>query len=105
MSYVVIAEFKVRPAAVDQFRELMTRHAHRSVTTEEGCFQFDVCQLRDDPSRFVLYERYANEAAYVQHRADPRHKQIIDQITPLVVPNGDSIFWNRMVAGQVSFVV
>lgn len=105
MSYVVIAEFKVQPATVDQFRELMTRHAHRSVTTEEGCFQFDVCQLRDDPSRFVLYERYANEAAYAQHRADPRHAQIIDQIKPLVVLNGDSIFWNRMVAGQVSFVV
>jgi len=105
MSYVVIAEFKVRPEAVDQFRELMTRHAHRSVTTEDGCFQFDVCQLRDDPGRFVLYERYANEAAYVQHRADPRHAQIITQITPLVIPNAGSIFWNRMVAGQVSFKV
>ncbi|MEK9720066.1 MAG: putative quinol monooxygenase [Quisquiliibacterium sp.] len=105
MSYVVIAEFKVQPGAVEQFRELMTRHAHRSVTTEDGCFQFDVCQVLDDPTRFVLYERYANEAAYLEHRADPRHPQIIDQITPLVVARQGNIFWNRTVAGQVSFKV
>ncbi|MFI2858092.1 putative quinol monooxygenase [Paenibacillus sp. JSM ZJ436] len=34
---------------------------------EEGCIQYDLHQSTDDPSVFVFYERWANEAALNAH--------------------------------------
>ena len=38
---------------------------------EPGCLRFDVCSVEGDEHRFVLYELYADAAAFAAHKAAP----------------------------------
>ena len=72
MSYVVLAEFRVKDAHVADFIARMGEHAALS-RAEPGCQLFEVAQNAADPALIVLYERYTDEAAYVAHRATPHY--------------------------------
>jgi (4S)-4-hydroxy-5-phosphonooxypentane-2,3-dione isomerase len=70
-NFVLIVEFELKPGSVASFLPLIAENARASVTQEPGCLQFDVVQLQDDPSRILLYEVYADAAAFDAHRAMP----------------------------------
>ena len=65
--FVVTVIFVIKPGDLDDFIPVMIRQAHNSLTREEGCLQFDVCQDRDQPERVFLYEVYSNRAAFDAH--------------------------------------
>ncbi|MFJ3905920.1 putative quinol monooxygenase [Streptomyces sp. NPDC090025] len=41
------------------------------VRAEDGCLQYDLHRVADDPDRFVLLERWASAAALAAHDAAP----------------------------------
>ncbi|MGP9022908.1 putative quinol monooxygenase [Streptomyces sp. BR1] len=41
------------------------------VRMEEGCLQYDLHQVADEPDRFVLIERWASPGALAAHDAAP----------------------------------
>ena len=51
----------------DAFLEAIAAQAAASLEREPGCLRFDVCSVTDDENRFVLYEVYADTAAYEAH--------------------------------------
>ena len=53
------------------FLELARTDASQSVAREPGCYQFDVTLDREQPNRVVLYEVYADEAAFDAHVQTP----------------------------------
>ena len=55
------------PEHRDRFLEAISAQAAASLEREPGCLRFDVCALADDETRFVLYEVYADQAAYEAH--------------------------------------
>ncbi|HXR85842.1 MAG TPA: antibiotic biosynthesis monooxygenase family protein, partial [Stellaceae bacterium] len=65
--FVLIAELQVKPETVEKFIPLIMANANTSVHTEKGCMQFDVTQQTDDPTKFSLYEIYADQAAFELH--------------------------------------
>jgi quinol monooxygenase YgiN len=69
--FVIIAEFEVKPDQLEQFLELARTDASQSVAREPGCHQFDVTLDREQPNRVVLYEVYADEAAFDAHVQTP----------------------------------
>ena len=69
--FVIIAEFEVDPDKIEQFLELARTDARHSVANEPGCHQFDVTLDREQPNRVVLYEVYADEAAFDAHLQTP----------------------------------
>lgn len=69
--FVVIAEFKVKPAHLDAFLALAADDATCSVAHEPGCSTFDVCVSPDDPGTVVFYEVYENRAAFDAHLETP----------------------------------
>jgi quinol monooxygenase YgiN len=69
--FVSIAEFEVKPDRLEQFLELARTDASQSVAKEPGCHQFDVTLDREQPNRVLLYEVYANEAAFAAHLETP----------------------------------
>jgi len=83
-SFVVIAEFEVRPEGLERFLELATADASQSVAKEPGCHQFDVTVDRA-ANRVVLYEVYDDEAAFDAHLQTPHLKTFRDGIEPLLV--------------------
>ncbi|HKI92230.1 MAG TPA: putative quinol monooxygenase [Gaiellaceae bacterium] len=69
LALVVLIE--VPPVSRDRFLAAIRAQAEASLAEEPGCLRFDVCAVEDDPARFVLYEVYADEAAFEAHGHTP----------------------------------
>jgi len=65
--HVTLVHVHVRPESVEAFVEA-TRRNHGSSTNEPGNRRFDVLQDPQDPTRFILYEAYVDEAAARAHK-------------------------------------
>ena len=64
---VTIVHVQVKPEHVSDFIEA-TRLNHEASVKEPGNLRFDVLQLADDPTRFVLYEAYASKDNAAAHK-------------------------------------
>ena len=68
MEFVVIARYKARAGAEGQV-EAALRNMLRPTRAEPGNLDYQVFRDPADRSLFVLFERYADEAAFDAHRA------------------------------------
>jgi quinol monooxygenase YgiN len=57
----------VRPECIEAF-EKITVYNHENTRREPGNVRFDVLHVNDDPTKFVLYEVFADEAAAKAHK-------------------------------------
>ncbi len=69
---VTLVHCHVKPEAVDAFIDACVSN-HEGSTREPGNVRFDVLQLEDDPTRFILYECYVDEAAARAHKDTPHY--------------------------------
>jgi quinol monooxygenase YgiN len=67
--YVVIVEFSIATAHVNDFRERVLQQARDSRALEADCHVFDVCIDPGRPQRVLLYEVYSDAAAFDSHLA------------------------------------
>ena len=58
---------KVKEGNTDGFIQASTEN-HQSSVQEPGNIRFDVLQVKDDPTRFILYEAYESEEAAQAHK-------------------------------------
>lgn len=65
--FVTLVYVHVKPEYLREFVEAI-RANHEGSIREPGCLRFDVLQSPDDPTRFVLYEAYRDEAASAAHK-------------------------------------
>jgi (4S)-4-hydroxy-5-phosphonooxypentane-2,3-dione isomerase len=86
--FVLIAELQVKPESVEQFIPLILANAHESVHSEPGCYQFDVTQQEDDPTKFALYEVYANAAAFEAHGKGAHVQEFFGKAKDMIVGRG-----------------
>ncbi len=82
--YVVSVEFRVDSEHVDGFREAMHRQAENSLDLEPGCRYFDVAEDPHDPTLFLLYELYQDEAAFRQHLDSEHFQNFSETVSPWV---------------------
>lgn len=81
---VVVAEYTVAVGNEDAVVDLLRRWAPMA-RAEEGCRAFVVHRAVDDPRRIMLYEQYADQAAFDFHTARPEFTEIVlGQIVPLL---------------------
>jgi autoinducer 2-degrading protein len=66
--FIVLVKVQVRTELLGEFTAAILNNAARSVERDPGCLRFDVLQQQDDPGRWVFYEVYENEQAWLQHR-------------------------------------
>ncbi len=64
---VTLVHVQVKPENVAEFIEACRRN-HEASIRESGNLRFDVLQSADDPTRFVLYEAYEDDAAAARHK-------------------------------------
>jgi quinol monooxygenase YgiN len=83
-AFVIVAEFEVKPEAIDAFLKAAIADASASVAKEPGCRQFDVTRSNERPNHILLYEVYDSEAAFDAHLKTPHLKAFRDQIDPWV---------------------
>ena len=65
--FVTLVHCHIKPEHVDAFTDAM-RANHEASSREPGNLRFDVLRLAEDPTRFLIYEWYVDEAAAMAHR-------------------------------------
>ncbi len=70
---VVLAEFIVPPKYMEAFLEVCRGDSSSSRSDEPGCLQFDVLTDPKEPDRVLLYEVYADRAAFDAHVRTPHY--------------------------------
>jgi len=70
--FVTLVHCHVKPEAVEAFIDACLAN-HEGSTRETGNVRFDLIQQADDPTRFILYEWYVDEAAALRHRETPHY--------------------------------
>jgi (4S)-4-hydroxy-5-phosphonooxypentane-2,3-dione isomerase len=65
--FALVVGIETPPESRDRFLEAIAEQAAASLEREPGCLRFDVCSVVEDENRFVLYEIYADAAAYEAH--------------------------------------
>jgi len=76
---VTIVHVQVKPEYIDGFIRITTRNHHLSVK-EPGNLRFDVLQMKDEPTRFALYEAYENETAAAAHKETSHYLEWRDAV-------------------------
>ena len=69
---VTLVHCHVKPQAVEAFIDACIAN-HEGSTREPGNVRFDVIQLEEDPTRFVLYEWYTDDDAARAHKETPHY--------------------------------
>lgn len=82
----LIVNLVVHPERLEQFLEAIKENAARSFNDEPGCRYFDVTQDRSDPTHFIFYELYDDEAAIKAHRNAPHFAKWREAASVCVVP-------------------
>jgi autoinducer 2-degrading protein len=70
--FVTIVHCHVKPEDADAFADACRTNCEAS-SREPGNLRFDLLRQADDPTRFVLYEWYADEAAAKAHKDTPHY--------------------------------
>ncbi len=77
--HVTLVHIKVKPEHVEAF-VATTRANHQASVRETGNLRFDVLQSAEDPTRFVLYEAYVDEAAARAHKETSHYTRWRDAV-------------------------
>jgi (4S)-4-hydroxy-5-phosphonooxypentane-2,3-dione isomerase len=72
--HTLFVTLDVHPDKLDDFIDAITANATASLRDEPGCLVFDVHRDIETPTRFYLYEIYADESAFrIAHRSAPHY--------------------------------
>jgi autoinducer 2-degrading protein len=77
--YVTIVAVHVKPERVADFIEAIRPNYEGSVK-EPGNIRFDILQSPDDPTRFVAYEAYVDEASARAHKETAHYQRWRDLV-------------------------
>jgi autoinducer 2-degrading protein len=81
--YVTLVNIHVKSEHLAEFIEV-TRANHEGSIREPGNLRFDVLQSSIDPTRFVLYEAYRDEASAKAHKETAHYAAWRDAATDLM---------------------
>ena len=76
-----VARFRIKPGLDRQFAETMVADAPR-VRANPANLQFEIYRSYDDPLDFLLYQVFADEAAWEAHRTSPETKVSFERAAP-----------------------
>ena len=77
--YVTLVYVHVKPERVADFIDAI-RSNHEASVREPGNLRFDILQSAEDPTRFVAYEAYTDEAAAKAHKETAHYQDWRDAV-------------------------
>lgn len=80
---IVHVHVRVKPESVAEFRQATIENARHSVQ-EPGIARFDVVQLQDDATRFVLIEVYRTQEASAAHKETAHYAKWRDAVASMM---------------------
>lgn len=92
---VTCVHVRVKSEHVQEFIDAC-RDNHQGSIAEPGNLRFDICQLPDDPTAFLLYEVYASPEAAAAHKETPHYKTWRDRVAPYMAEPRRGIRYNLL---------
>lgn len=89
---ILYAEFTALPGQEAVVAELVAALALQ-VRAEPGNVVFDAHRVADEPSRFFVYEVYADDAAFTTHITASYGAAFNAALVPLIVEDGSKLTW------------
>jgi quinol monooxygenase YgiN len=80
---VLVVNIQIKPEHVAKFMAEVTANA-KAARGEAGCKQFDVLVDKEDPTKIMLYEIYADDAAFASHQQTAAFKHYLEHAVPLL---------------------
>ena len=81
---IVLATYTTAPGREDEVADLLRSYT-ALVLEEPGCMAFEVYRSVDDRRRFLLLEKYVDQASFDAHRETEHFSEVaIKQIRPLL---------------------
>jgi quinol monooxygenase YgiN len=87
---VVHVHVRVKPEVVQAFQQATLANATQSIH-EPGIARFDVCQQRDDPTRFVLVEVYHSQEDAARHKETAHYLAWRDAVADMMAEPRSSV--------------
>jgi quinol monooxygenase YgiN len=75
---VLVVKIKMKADGVEQFMAEVEKNGKAARETEPGCKQFDILRDPEDPTKLLLYEVYADEAAFETHQKTPHFQHYLN---------------------------
>lgn len=70
--YVTVVYVHVKADNVDEFIKA-SKPNHDNSVMEDGNRRFDILQMAQDPTRFILYEAFESKEAAARHKSTPHY--------------------------------
>ena len=83
--YVRVAEVGIDLAQVEAYRAALREEIEASVRLEPGVLALQAVSDRDDPARVIVFEIYADEAAYKAHLETPHFLKYKAAVASMVI--------------------
>lgn len=80
----IVATFDIAPGRMEDFLPLLIAHRDRCLKDEPGTLRFDVLQPRNGENTVLLYEVYADDAAFQLHWHGPHVARMRADTTGMV---------------------
>jgi quinol monooxygenase YgiN len=84
MSVTLIARIKAKQGSEDQLEQAFHDMIKKVRAAEPGCQAYILHKANDDPTQFVWYETYADQAAFENHRKTEHMKEMGGRIANLL---------------------
>lgn len=89
---IVIARLKLKDERVKDFLEL-TKDLIAQTRKEPGNDLYNLYQMPGDPSEFIFYEEYKDEASVAAHKTNDHYKAFSEGVKPMLAqPMNVSVF-------------
>lgn len=94
MSTTFIATLVVKPGKEQEFERLQHELSADSHANEPGLRVYDVIKHRSEPRTYVVYARFASEAAFDEHMKAPSHDRLVPPILACLEREMDLQFYD-----------
>ena len=91
---ILTVSFRARTGHAEEVAALLGELAVAS-RSEAGCLLYEVGRNEAEPDRFVLLERYADQAAFEAHQQTEHYTRLVPYIFPSLVEDVNGQWWSR----------
>jgi quinol monooxygenase YgiN len=94
MSTTFVARLVVREGQEARFESLQRELSQLSHATEPGTIVYDVIKHRTEPSTYIVYGRFKDEAAFQLHMKAESHERLVPGILASLAKDMDLQFFD-----------
>jgi quinol monooxygenase YgiN len=84
VAHVRVAEIEVDPARLDAYRAALREEVEAAIRLEPGVLALHALSDKDTPTRVIVFEIYADEAAYRSHLETPHFRKYKASVESMV---------------------